>query len=306
MTKNVTFLIVGADSAIGKALVKKLTRTGESVYRTSRTTGSRPLSLLRLDLEEPAEYFFRNGQIERLAKESRLVVFFCAANTKLIDCENNPERSYLVNVVNTMECVKRFHELSASIIYLSSSAVFSQNICKPNEFTSRTPKTMYGIQKKKVEDLLLELQTGNSDSVIAIARLSKVLYGDHSLVSNWIMSLRAGEKIQAFVDRTLTPISLDFTVSSLITVANSGLSGVLHLSGYSELSYYELSKKLADYLNVDRGLITPIQSGLDSTGFGEVYGGQLGSTNLNKGLSIENEPLDHVIDSLFSDSQRVD
>lgn len=283
--------------------MRQLMSNGQAVYGTSKNPTSISPSVLQLDLERPPEHFFKNGYVSQLASESKLIVFLCAAKTKLLDCENNPEHSYRVNVVNTIEYAKQFLQLNASIIFLSSSAVFCKSTPIPNESTARNPRTKYGAQKKSAEDLLLNLQTDNPGTFTAIVRLTKVLHRSHDLASGWIRSLRSGNKIQAFSDRTLTPISLGYTVSNLLEIANGGVSGVFHLSGNSEISYYEFAKNLANHLKADKRLVEPVFSGFNRGVLGEVYGGKLAPTSLNEMLSIGSEPLDRMIDSFFGVSK---
>lgn len=135
-------LVIGAGGMIGKGLLPAL-----------RQAQIRPISSTRADLDLldiPANYATR---LEASAGEHIEVVYLCAAMTRFIDCEDNPE-AYRVNVDAQIELALQFSW--AQIVYLSSEAV------------ERALHTNYGTHKALAEIGLRAV----CDPVIV--RLSKV------------------------------------------------------------------------------------------------------------------------------------
>ena len=236
-----TALIVGIDSMIGSALREVLVEAGWCVFGTSRRKGSLTEQIFYLDLMDATGF-----KIEQIIDTA----FLCGGLTKIVDCEQNSEYSRVINVDAQIQLAKYFLKQGTQVVYLSSNAVFSGE--KPRyKITDMTcPVTQYGEYKAIVEKKLLSLS-----NAIAIVRLTKVLSSDYPLIIHWINALKKGECIEPFSDYYLSPISLNKVIDCLKKVGEQRLSGVIHLSGEEDVSYFDLALCLVRSMGVNKELI---------------------------------------------------
>jgi NADH dehydrogenase len=129
-------LVIGAAGTIGRALADALSAKGHETICLTRVQ----LDLLAIPEKWPAEF------------DGTDVVYLCAAMTRFIDCEANPD-AYRVNVDAIIEIAQK---TSAKKVYISSEAV------------ERALHTNYGMQKALAEIGLRAVCNP------VIARLSKV------------------------------------------------------------------------------------------------------------------------------------
>ncbi len=245
-------LIIGADGLIGGALSQGFSRQGHPHLMTSlRPVGGQ----IKLDLGGSFETWeLPHAQID--------TAFLCAAQTSLKSCEEDPERSALINVTNTVKLAARLLDAGAFVIFLSSNLVFDG--LKPfyAEDDVPNPKLEYGRQKARAERALLEL-SGN----VAVVRLSKVVHPGMALFRSWADSLRNGGVIHPYSDLMMSPISLDFTVEAIEKIALKRAGGITHLSSDRELSYEDCARMLAKEMDACETLIQPVQAPAGRAGF---------------------------------------
>ena len=156
-------LVIGGDGQIGLELVKYYESQNHTVFKTTRNTEKISQKNYFLDLSENSENWPTSWpKID--------VVFFCASITSVQYCENEPELTYKINVVNTQKLLKIFSDLGVFIIYISSNLVFDGLKPFANVDDKPNPMTVYGKQKVEVENYLL-----NFIEYSAIVRLGKVV-----------------------------------------------------------------------------------------------------------------------------------
>ena len=110
-----------------------------------------------------------------------------------------------------------------------------------------TPVTEYGRQKVQIEQQVLAL--GERTCII---RLTKVISCHLPLIRSWINCLKNESEIFPFTDLYLSPISLDFSTNAM---TNHDLKKIIHISGDTQLTYYDLAIRLAEALNLPLGLV---------------------------------------------------
>jgi dTDP-4-dehydrorhamnose reductase len=243
------FLVVGGDGLIGGALGKYLEERGKSICRTTHPAGAID-GALGLDLSDLDHYPATMGELESLALTGRLTVFLAAAISGYDQCENNPIASRRINVTNTHLLTQRLLAQGAFVVFLSSNAVFSGEQV-PTEDSPRDPRSEYGRQKADAEICLLEAASGaRAGSGVAVVRLTKVLSATQKLMHDWIGTLRGNGYIDAATDLSFSPISVHYVVQCLVQIGENRQSGVYHLSGPGDASYFEFATMLAKLLGV--------------------------------------------------------
>ncbi len=249
-------LIIGGSSKIGEAFAERLRKSELNFYSTTR-------NLITADNQIHFDLSNRNyGDILKFAKN---VVILCAGVTSIEECQNNPSITREINVLGTVSLVKELIKKNIFVIYLSSSAVFDGRSPWPNENSNLTPTTEYGKQKAESEKQLLDIP--NSENLLAIVRITKILTNSkHSIENNLFSKLKNNKIINPFEDLLLAPVSEDYVIENLYKIFKNKIGGIYHLSGDSEISYADLFYVVAKKYNFDQDMIKPIKivnSGVD-------------------------------------------
>jgi dTDP-4-dehydrorhamnose reductase len=242
---NTRALIMGVDSNIGKALAYSLRKVGWEVIGTSRRQEN-----------HPEVYFLDFETLQGLDEiPSCDFLFLCAAMTRLSACREDPMRARRINVEAPLTIVERFCKADVQPIFLSSSAVFDGTVPSQMFPASHLPVSEYGKQKYEAEQALMSIAPK-----LAILRLTKVLIPTQSLLVDWIKDLQRGEKIRAFNDMFMAPITLDDAVTSLMAIATKRYEGLFQMSAAKDISYYEAATYLAEKLGLDKALVTQLSA----------------------------------------------
>ena len=242
-------LVVGAESMVGSALARRLTRSGLNVRGTTRRHDAVTDTNLFLDLSAVPDSWKPSDPVD--------VAILCAGVTRLKACKETPRESRLINVDGIVKFAEILRKQDAFVIYLSTNQVFdgTRPLVTPSNGTS--PVTEYGRQKAEAERRLNEAGT-----VDAIVRLTKVMGPVNALIEGWKSDLLAGRTITPFSDMTLAPVPLSCVVSVLTMIAQEHQRGTFHVSGERDITYAEASRMGAEVLGVSPKLVQPVHSAL--------------------------------------------
>lgn len=230
------------NGTIGSALFSRLRAIGESVKGT--TQRQQPVlgrDTVYLNLLEPSSWRF---------EQKVDVAYFCAGVCRMALCEADPVGTANINIDATLALAKKLADNGTFIVYLSTNQVFSGNEAFAPENTDYNAQNEYGRQKARIEALLKE-----HCSALAIVRLTKVVEPDFPLIRNWIQQLTSDQPVRAFEDMMLAPVSLRQVVNILIKIGEKRQSGIYHVSGAEDVSYYQLACYLAGQLSRPVSLI---------------------------------------------------
>jgi dTDP-4-dehydrorhamnose reductase len=241
-------LVVGGDSAIGRALVARLERDGKAVVATSRRHESTGSSRVFLDLSQDMDDWQLPGPVS--------AAIICAGVTKIEECRRDPALTAHINVDSVVKLINRLASAGAFTIYLSTNQVFDGSVPQrpPNDMLS--PQTEYGRQKAEVER-----QIGNlARNVGSVVRLTKVLGPQSPLLQSWVNALRNAEVIHPFRDMVMSPVSLCFVITVLERLCERQLPGIFQVSSDEEVTYAHVAYYLAEKMELSRELVQPIDS----------------------------------------------
>ena len=118
-------------------------------------------------------------------------IIYCAAISKPSKCENDPHSSYSVNYKAPLDATRFANHHDIPITLFSSEYVFDGLSDTPYlETSAKTPTTVYGFHKAKLED---DLQS--SELNYLCFRISKLASFSHplSFLSKMITDLRSGQ-----------------------------------------------------------------------------------------------------------------
>lgn len=250
-------LVIGGNSAVATYLKAELQPLARTLQFTTRRSDPSSLGSIRLDLaDEPSEW----------ALPSRVdTAFVLAGEGRLAVCEQESERTRVINVDRTVALIDRLVERGAYIQYLSTSLVFDGDLPQRRFNERRAPRTEYGRQKMAVEDHMFSL--GERGLVV---RTTKCVDQSTPVFKDWIYRLERRLSIAPFCDMPIAPLTYEFLVSVMVAAATSRASGVLQVSARRDMMYDEVAQWLAHQLDFDKSLLKPVPALADGIPVGSL------------------------------------
>jgi len=231
-------LIVGGTGVIGSSLQKILTKNGHEVVITSRKSSATNDSTLSVNLENIRD----SVQTIRNAENFDAVIL-SAGVSSIRACRVNPESTSLVNVEAQVAIARELLSINQpKTILISSNRVFDGATERTKIKSTYSPTTEYGRQKSQAETELLSL-----GSSVKIVRFSKVISEHTALIVDWFSKLSSNEKISAFVDMAISPITVDDAVNVIEHVLVAECESVVQFSAADEISFFDLACVVANY-----------------------------------------------------------
>lgn len=242
--KRMIPLVVGGDSAIGRALAASYRRSGHDPYTTTRRPAAVGERNLFLDLSEDVAAWEPPAGVS--------VAFLLGAATKIDTCREMPQETRRVNVEGICSVARKLAARGIFPIFLSTNLVFDGTapFCRPDDPVA--PRTAYGRQKAEAERSILD-----TVDPAAVIRVTKVLGPPVPLFAAWLEALRQGREIHPFADSAIAPVPLSCVVALLRLVADVRLRGMLQLSASEDVTYAEIARFGARLVGADPALVAP-------------------------------------------------
>ncbi|MGB0882106.1 MAG: SDR family oxidoreductase [Vicingaceae bacterium] len=188
------------------------------------------------------------------------VIINTAAMTNVDACETDKELCWDLNV-NAVKCLIEASELNnVHLIHLSTDFVFDGESGPYKETDEPNPLSYYGESKYEAEKLLEA-----SNIKWSIAR-TIIVYGitENMSRSNIVLwakeALEKGNPLTIVDDQFRSPTLAEDLAEGCWLIAQTGKTGIYHLSGKDVMSIIELVYRVADFYNLDKSIITPIKS----------------------------------------------
>tara|TARA_B110000014_G_scaffold149909_1_gene104546 strand:+ start:7648 stop:8427 length:780 start_codon:yes stop_codon:yes gene_type:complete len=223
-------LIIGGDSFLGKNLSYLWDKNKIAYHASTRQQSSVQAKKPFLDLANLEGLDFNSNYSSAV---------LLAGNTSLQACENDPLSTRKINVEALFRIAKHLTSIGVFVLFISSNQVFSGNKPLSKTTDKKTPINQYGKQKAELEDLLTRLEN------ISILRITKVINYDDGLFADWLTQLKNNQKIKAFIDMSLSPLSLDEAISKIDNLLKNKVEGIHHCSGKNDISYFKFAQNLA-------------------------------------------------------------
>jgi len=253
-------LVTGSNGLLGQQLVQLLAQQpGVAVVATSR--GANKLATIypgvpfvRLDVTDAAQL----QQVLTQVQPTHLI--HTAAMTNADECELNREACWQQNVTAVAHLATACAERQIHLTHLSTDFVFSGEAGPLDENAVPAPVNFYGESKLAAEKLVQA-----SPGPWAIARTVLVYgnahdYGRTNLVT-WVCdSLRAGKPIKVVDDQWRTPTLINDLAQGCWLIARQQAHGIYHLSGAEMMTPYAMALRVADFFQLDQGLIERVDS----------------------------------------------
>jgi len=249
-------LVLGGAGIVGASLVETAP-AGSFVFLGYRRHvpmhRDNGLTLL-VDCSDPASIELALDQV------SPDVVVNAVGLNSIEECQKNPQLAYRSNVGSTMAILYALRGRCASLLHLSTNAVYDGLNAPYRESSPRYPVNVYGETKRLAEDIVCR-QRGRQ----SIVRLSP-LYGWSRSWSrlnplSWIVdSLRAGNPLKLCDDIFDTPLSVEYAARTLWYLIAQDRRSQLNLGGGERVSRYQFGVAVAEAFGLDPNLIGPVAS----------------------------------------------
>ena len=198
----------------------------------------RPGAEIHLDLEHPV------GDLGEILPKGITHALLCSSLTNIDACYWDPEGSKRFNVTHTMQLIQGLLNLAIQPIFCSSDLVFKGDRGDYKEDDFREPTTVYGSQKKMVEDFLV-----GQASPFLIIRMSK-LYSlerdDPSPVAQTLDELAAGNVVRVADDAVICPTCVYDIPPAVGRLMGSAATGAYHIAAPQRYSRYSLALAIAE------------------------------------------------------------
>ncbi|GAB4183101.1 MAG: dTDP-4-dehydrorhamnose reductase [Calditrichia bacterium] len=181
----------------------------------------------------------------------------CAAFTNVDACETEKELSWNVNVkaVEQLAYLSRIYHYH--LIHISTDYVFDGLEGPYSENDRPNPISFYGKEKLASENAVL-----NEAEAYTIIR-TNVLFDYYPGIGDnfftWLIKkLFKGEAVRIVSDQFNNPNYAYDLAKMIYYIMERGVQGVYHCGGEEYMSRYELAIKAAEWLDLDKSLITPV------------------------------------------------
>jgi dTDP-4-dehydrorhamnose reductase len=241
-------LIVGVGGMIGKNLFRFFNGRYKGVCGTTHQKEQVGQStVFHLDLLNPDFGFLSNIG----CTVTHAVI--CSGATGFDECKKDEERSRLLNVTNMIGLFNQLWNKNIVPIFLSTDAVFDGLQGNNAEEDECHPETVYGKQKLEAEN---QLRAGQKPWLIL--RLSKVYdvgYQDKTLITSCLDTLLSGQSIRGATDQFIAPIYVGDLCRVVNFLMQEKKRGIFHISLPQAISRKKLSTRIAEYFELDPGLV---------------------------------------------------
>ena len=250
---------------IGSLTGSKIAQLGKNNYEIS---GSFNLRDPKIESIHSVKFdISKNESLKKILNEiSPDIIINCTALNNVDYCENHQDESKKINSNFLKDLSEISNTKNIKLIHLSTDSVFDGTKKVPYLETDVTnPINVYGKTKLMGEKFVLVYPKN------LVVRAS-ILYGllpksidslDTSSkkpmnFAQWLITkLDRHEKVNIITDELSTPIIADDFANSILHLISKDQTGLFHSAPNVQISRYDFSIKLANYLKLDTDLILP-------------------------------------------------
>lgn len=244
MDKTKSYLILGANGLIGRAIRKQL--EGKYLWYGTYNKRKEP-ELIEVDITS-------NNDLKRIFEISNPdCVINCANLAGGVNfCENNPELARKFHFDANVKVGELGNKYNARMVLISTDYVFDGKNSPYEEDDPKNPLNVYGKMKLQAERWMEEHLTQYT-----IVRTTNVFGWDPlTKTPNFIMGLykklNEGKTVKAPSCLWGNPTYVDDLSMAVIELIEKGVNGVFNIVGSSYINRYNWALKLCDVIGIDR------------------------------------------------------
>ncbi len=248
-------LVVGANGMLGQRVVKFYSEQDNA-------------ELLGCSIEPEAVYKNADYVCCDLSKRESIkkivydfypdFIINAAAYTNVDKSETERELAWKINVKGVEYLAEMCRVLDAHLIHISTDYIFDGTKGPYSENATPNPLGYYGRTKLASENALKI-----SGALNTILR-TNVLYGvadSRPDFVRWVVnSIRSGKQIRIVIDQINNPTFIDDLVQAISKVIEFGKQGIYNIGGKEFLSRFDFTLRIAEFFNLDKKLILPINT----------------------------------------------
>jgi dTDP-4-dehydrorhamnose reductase len=183
-------------------------------------------------------------------------IIHCAAATNVDWCEDHPEAADQVNVQASSFLAEIAQEMNAQFVYISTDSVFDGKRGNYSETDPPAPLSVYANSKLRGEREVLRRHS--SPLIVRVT-----IYGwsaqSKPSFAEWILDeIAAGRQVRGFSDVYFCPLLANDLAEVLLTMLDSGVSGIYHAAGSERISKYDFAKRVAMTFKLGIECVTPV------------------------------------------------
>jgi dTDP-4-dehydrorhamnose reductase len=213
------------------------------------------VSLSRSDLDITQSAVLR----EKLSPHHPDVILNCSVFHPVDECENDPERSFVVNATAVRALALAAKDLQSAVVHFSSDYVFDGELGRPyQEEDAPTPFSVFGVSKVAGEQLLRAVLPGHF-----IVRTSGLygLVGSRVKRGNFVETMlrlgRQNGKVRVVNDLRTAQTSTRNLARQVLALIRTQHYGTYHASDHGDYSWFEFAKMVFEYSGLDVE-VTPV------------------------------------------------
>ena len=239
-------VLIGADGQLGTDLATYFQENNISFY---------PLYYPQFDITRPEK------ARRQLASLKPKVVINTAAYHRVDECEDYPERAFLVNALAVRHLALICGELESSLVHFSTDYVFDGQKKKPYvEEDCPRPLSVYAASKLAGEYFVQAfLERYFLIRTCGLYGVAGCWGKGTNFVETMIKLAREGRAIKVVNDQKVTPTSTRELAEKIAELLKINAYGLYHLTNEGQCTWFEFAQKIFEYLNLKPELI-PVSS----------------------------------------------
>ena len=250
-------LITGVNGFVGSYLARLLLQNNMQVIGTGK--GDCRLNITDKNFTyEPLDFTDKEKCNSVFQKYNPEVVVHTGAVSKPDECEQNREEAYRQNVSGTQNLLGEAEAINAFFIFLSTDFIFSGIEGMYREEDAASPVNYYGQTKVEAEAAVIKY-SGDWCIVRTVLVYGDPCGGRHNILTNVADSLRQKKALKIFNDQVRTPTYVEDLVRAIATIIDKKKTGIFHISGEDILTPYQMAIAVADHLQLETTLISPVK-----------------------------------------------
>jgi len=254
---SVRVLITGATGLLGRSLLSAAPKHADTVAisrHASSALSGQPTTALNLDVRN------MSALSATLATVRPHVIIHAAAEGNVDAVQGNAKDFEDLNVSVTAFLAQWCRDHSRYLAYVSSNAVFGGRVRPYADDDPPSPINDYGRLKATAETAV----SSCLPSGLIFRRI--LMYGwpgpgaRTNPAAHWVSELRAGQPIRIVRDVVTQPLASSDAAKAIWRAVEARSSGSINASGGVSLSLHEFALLTADTFDLDKSLITGIES----------------------------------------------
>lgn len=234
-------LITGSKGQLGSELVDFLSKDNK-VYGFGHK---------ELDITD------KNLVINKVSKIVPDIVIHCAAFVDADGCESNIKDAFDVNTIGSGNVIIASKKTKSIMVYISTDYVFDGKKDSPYiESDIPNPISVYGISKYAGEQIVRHYL-----EKFFIVRTSWLFRKEGKNFVNTILDIAKDKKeLKVVNDQVGSPTYVPDLAKAISTLISTDYYGIYHITNSGKASWYEFTKKILKYAEIENVKVTPIST----------------------------------------------